>query len=98
MNIKFSSGALKFLKKNQAASILIRLVELEGPAGDIDMVKDVEIKFRPPEDRSEYLLFQQGGFDVFIDRRLKIPGDIKIKKQGFWKFSFLYPDGILVPF
>lgn len=98
MNISFSSGALKFLKQKQADSVLIQLVELEGAAGDIDMVKEVEIKCRKPEDQTKYHYFKQNGLEVFIDRRLKVPGDIKIKKQGFWKFAFLYPDGVLVPF
>jgi hypothetical protein len=98
MNISFSSGALKFLKQKQADSVLIQLVELQGAAGDIDMVREVEIKCRTPEDPSKYRYFEQNGIEVFIDRRLKVPGDIKIKKQGFWKFAFLYPDGVLVPF
>ncbi len=91
---------MKFLKNKTATAVSIEFVELEDSAGDIDMVKEVEVKCQaPPENQKpNYLFFREEGVDIYIDKRLKISGKVKIKKEGFWKLSFLYADGVLVPF
>jgi len=96
MEIKISSGALRYIQSKGAKSIAVVLVDVE--TGDsIGAARDIEVKFETPEDTRNYYLEHSQGIDVYVDRRLRLTGKVVIKKQGFWKISSLYADGLQIP-
>jgi hypothetical protein len=94
--VKFSANAKKFLKKKGIDTIVLRFVEFEA-GGTVGVAKDVAVTFEPPADAGVFRRNLVEGIEVFIDPKLKVDGDVVIKRQGFWGFSSLYADGVRVP-
>ncbi len=94
--IKFSANAIKFLKKKDIDTIAFRFVEFEA-GGTLGLAKDVAVTFEAPPDAEAFRRDLVEGVEVFLDNRLKIDGEVVIKREGFWKFSSLYADGVRVP-
>lgn len=96
MQIRFSPGALKYMHKRGASTVVLDLVDMET-GGSVGVVKDVAVGFQAPKDLKAYRYDRVQGVDVYVHRALRIHGPIRIKKQGFWKLSSLYADGLQVP-
>ena len=94
--IRFSAKAKKFLIKNGIDTIVLRFVEFET-GGTVGVAKDVTVTFEPPADAKAFGRDLVEGIEVFVDPKLKVDGDVVIKRQGFWSFSSLYVDGVRVP-
>ena len=96
VSVNFSKGARKFIEHRGIKSIAISYIEVE--AGSIvGIAKDVMITYGRPVSGEEFLKVMVDDIEVFLDKRLKVSGKVVIKKQGFWRFSGLYADGIMIP-
>jgi hypothetical protein len=96
MEVRISPGARKYLANRGADSVVLRLVEMETGCS-VGIAKDVDVRFEPPARPGGFLRRNAQGIDVYIDRRLGTQETVVIKKQGFWRFSCLYADGLRVP-
>ncbi len=95
MDIRFSSRAFKYLQSSQVSGITFYLVDLET-GGSIGAVRDVGVSLKPPARPENFSYDRAEGFDIYIHRSLKVTEPVVIKKQGFWKFSWLYADGLRI--
>ncbi len=95
MAVRISKAARKFLDARKATKVVLRYLEVEA-ACMVGVAKDVQVLLGEPDDQT-YIHEHHEGIDVFIDPKLKINSIVHIKKQGFWKFSSLYADGLRVP-
>ncbi|MFP4194238.1 MAG: hypothetical protein ACOCQI_01270 [Desulfosalsimonas sp.] len=96
MDIRLAPGALKHLRAKKASQVTVYLVDIET-TGSIGAVREVGVSFDPPKRPENFRYSRVEGFDVYVARELKITGPIIIKKQGFWKLSWLYADGLQIP-
>ncbi len=96
MEVKISPRAMKYLQERGASSLVLGLVDIET-GGSVGAARDVAFGFTPPRDSRHFRWCQVEGIDVYVDRKLKVVGPVVIKKQGFWKLSSLYADGVQVP-
>lgn len=96
MNIKLSPGAVKYLKTKDASEVTIYLVDIET-TGSIGAVREVGVRPGPPKRPENFRYDSIEGFGVYVARELKITGPIIIKKQGFWKLSWLSAEGLHIP-
>jgi len=96
MQATLSNGARKLLHKLGRQSIVVALVETE--TGDsVGFAREVEVECGFPRDKGEYYRLKADGVEIFVDPRLKVERTVAIKKQGFWKLSRLYADGVRIP-
>lgn len=93
MDIRLSTRALKYLRDRNVSVITFYLVDIET-TGSIGAVREVGVSLAPPGRPESFRYDTAGGFDIYIDRRIEVTEPIVIKKQGFWKFSSLYADGL----
>ena len=95
MDIRFSPRACKYLRDKQASGITFYLVDIET-SGSIGAVREVGVSLEPPKRPENFLYLRAESFDIYVSRNLEITEPVVIKKQGFWKFSALYADGLSV--
>ncbi|MCF8111488.1 MAG: hypothetical protein K9J85_08365 [Desulfobacteraceae bacterium] len=93
MDIRLSPRALKYLRDKNVSEITFYLVDIET-TGSIGAVREVGVSLAPPGRPENFRYERAGGFEIYIDSRLEVTEPIVIKKQGFWKFSSLYADGL----
>jgi len=96
MEVGMSNRARKFIRKTEAKNVVIRFVEVEI-ADSLGAAKDIEVTLQAPDRKEGFRHAHVDGVDVYVDKALKVTGPVVIKKQGFWKFSTLYADGLQVP-
>ena len=96
MQARLSSGARKLLHKLGCSQLTVHLVETETGCS-IGFAREVRVDCEYPKDSAPYHPLEADGVTVYVDPRLKVQGRIVIKKQGFWKFSGLYADGVQIP-
>ena len=96
MEVTISPRAMKYLHERGASCLVLGLVDIET-GGSVGAARDVAFGFAPPRDSRHFRWCQVQGIDVYVDRKLRVVGPVAIKKQGFWKFSSLYADGVQVP-
>ena len=94
--IRLSPGAKRFIQERGVEVLAVKFIEIET-GGTVGVVKDISITFQHPADPRLYREFSVDDIPVFIDRKLRLSEDIVIRKQGFWKFSSLYADGLRGP-
>lgn len=95
MDIRLSPRAVKYLREMNAPAVTLYMVDIET-TGSIGAVREVGVSLQPPKDQENFRYCPVEGFDVYVDRELKVTGPVVVKKQGFWKFSSLYADGLQV--
>ncbi|MBS3809796.1 MAG: hypothetical protein KGY38_06560 [Desulfobacterales bacterium] len=93
MDIRLSSRAQKYLRDRNVSAITFYLVDIET-TGSIGAVREVGLSLATPGHPENFRYEQAGEFDIYIDSRLEVTEPVVIKKQGFWKFSSLYADGL----
>ena len=96
MRVRISQGARIFLGKQDIRTVALTFLEIEA-ACTVGVAKEVSVTFDPPKDPEKFQRTMVEGIEVFVDNRLTPFGDVVIKRQGFWKFSSLYADGLRVP-
>src|SRR6056297_1054658 len=96
MEIRFSNRARKLLKNKDCRQLVFYLIELET-ADSIGAARDIGVSYTPPHNTGQYRRANADGIDIYIDRNLRIIGPVVIKKQGFWKLSTIYADGLQIP-
>lgn len=96
MDIKLLPGAVKYIKAKKASEITLYFVDIET-TGSIGAVREVGVSLEPPRRPENYRYKRAEGFDIYVSRDLKITGTIIIKKQGFWKLSWLCAEGLQIP-
>lgn len=95
MEIRLSPRAGKYLRERQATQVTFYLVDIET-TGSIGAVREVGVSLEPPARPENFRWGRAEGFDIYVDRQLKVTEPVVIKKQGFWKLSSLYADGLRV--
>lgn len=96
MAVRLSRGARQFLTQRGLKTIVLSLTDI--PVGCcLGVAKDIGITFEPPRDPRGFWRRSADGVEVYIDRQLKAIDEVVIKRQGFWKLSSLYVDGLSVP-
>lgn len=96
MAIKFTRAAKKYIDEKQIRTVVLTFLELEAGCM-VGVAKDIDVSFDPPEKEEPYLKSNVEGIDIYIDKRLSPAEEVTIRKQGFWRFSSLYADGLRVP-
>jgi len=96
MDIRVTPRARKYLQEKEASEVTLYLVDIES-SGSIDSVKEVGVSLKPPKRPEHFMHDRAEGFDIYVDRKLRIIGPIVIRKQGFWKLASLYADGLQIP-
>lgn len=96
MKIIIHRKALKYLEERQAEDISITLAEIDTNC-PIGTAKEIRVILEKPQNLKSYRWKKVDKYHFFIDRRLREIGPIVLKKQGFWKFSSLYVEGLQVP-
>ncbi|MFW6297785.1 MAG: hypothetical protein ACOC03_04705 [Desulfosalsimonas sp.] len=96
MDIRLSPGAAKYLAAKKASDVTIYLVDIET-TGSIGAVREVGVSLEPPKRPENFRYERVDGFDIYVARELRITGPVIIKKQGFWKLSWLCADGLQIP-
>lgn len=96
MQVSLSPGARKHLRKLKCGAIAVRLVDMET-SDSVGFAREVQVECGFPQRREQYHRLEVDGVEVFVDPRLRVEDTVRIKKQGFWKLSGLYADGVRIP-
>jgi hypothetical protein len=96
MEVRFSKRALKFIQDKEVREVFVCLLELDI-ADSIGATKDVHVCFEVPDEEKQFHSHKVEGIEVHVDTALKVTGPVVIKRQGIWKLSSLYADGLQVP-
>lgn len=84
LNLEMTDSAKKFMNERGIDSVTFDLVE--GTVGCcVGVVKEIEPLYEPPGDATEYFYKMSDGRHIFISRKLKIVGPLKVSTEGFWK-------------
>lgn len=96
MQATLSNGARKLLHKLGSQSLVVALVETE--TGDsVGFAREVQVECGYPRNREHYHRLEVDGVEVFVDPRLRVEDTVAIKRQGLWKLSGFYADGVRIP-
>ena len=96
MAIKITKAAKKYIDERNINTIVLTFLEMEAGCM-VGVAKDIDVSFDPPEKEEAFLKSNVKGIAVYIDKRLSPSKEVTIRKQGFWRFSSLYADGLRVP-
>jgi len=92
---KITDAARKFMDERGIDTITFRLIE-ETMGCCVGVVKEIEPLYEAPADASQYLYFKVEGRHIFISRKIRIIGPLKLTTEGLWK-KRLGLSGVTVP-
>ena len=84
VNVKISRSAKKFIREHGIKDVCFNLIECDVAGCCIGMVKDIEPEYRAPSDAQDYRYFKVEDFYIFISRKIKILGPLKLTTEGLF--------------
>jgi len=84
-NVKITKSAEKFIRENGIKDVCFNIVECDVAGCCIGMVKDIVPEYSAPSDAQGYRYFRVEDFYIFVSRRIKILGPLKLTTEGLFK-------------
>lgn len=94
--IKLSKSACKFIKSKGIEDVTFKLLEFEVSGCCVGIVKEIEQVYTAPKDASQYRYYRADSCHVFVSRKIKIVGPLKLTTEGVWN-KRLFLSGTTVP-
>jgi len=85
VNIKISKSAKKFIQENGIKDVTFNLFESDVAGCCVGIVKDIIPEYNAPRDASKYRYFKVEDFYIFVSRKIKILGPLKLTTEGLFK-------------
>ena len=83
-NLKITHPAKTFMDQRGIDTVTFQLIE--GRVGCcVGVVKEIEPLYEAPLDASGYLYFSAAGRHIFISRKIRLVGPLKVTTEGLWK-------------
>jgi hypothetical protein len=82
--VKITDAAMAFMEKRGIDAVTFRLIENKVGCC-IGIVKEIEPLYEAPQDPSAYLYFRVAGRHLFISRKIRLIGPLKLGTEGLWK-------------
>ena len=96
LKTKMSKSAKRFIKEKKIKDVTFQLIESDVAGCCVGIVKEIEPVYEAPKNASGYRYCQADGFHIFISRKIKIIGPLKLTTEGIWK-KRLFLQGASVP-
>jgi len=84
-NVKISRSAEKFIRENGIKDVTFNLFESDVSGCCVGIVKDIIPKYCAPSDAQGYRYFRVDDFYIFVSRKIKILGPLKLTTEGLLK-------------
>lgn len=85
LNIKISKSAKKFIRQKGIEDVTFNLFEAEVAGCCVGVVKEITPEYKAPVDASGYRYCRVEDFHIFIARKIKILGPMKLTTEGLFK-------------
>jgi len=85
LNIKISKSARKFLLNKGIEDVTFDLFEAEVAGCCVGVVKEIKPEYKAPDDASGYRYCRVEDYHIFIARKIKILGPLKLTTEGLFK-------------
>jgi hypothetical protein len=82
--IEITDSARKFMDAEGIDTVTFRLFE-ERVGCCLGVVKEIEAVHARPQDAADYLCHCAEGRRIFISRRIRIIGPLKLATEGLWR-------------
>ncbi len=82
--IEITDSARKFMDAGGIDTVTFRLFE-ERVGCCLGVVKEIEAVHAGPKDTADYLCHRTEGRRIFISRRIRIIGPLKLATEGLWR-------------
>ena len=85
VNVKISRSAEKFIRENGIKDVTFNLFESDVAGCCVGIVKDIIPEYCAPSDAQGYRYFCVEDFYIFVSRKIKILGPLKLTTEGLFK-------------
>ena len=85
LNIKISKSAKRFILEKGIEDVTFNLFEAEVTGCCVGVVKEITPEYKAPVDASGYRYCRVEDFHIFIARKIKILGSLKLTTEGLFK-------------
>jgi len=85
LNIKISKSAKRFIRQKGIEDVTFNLFEAEVAGCCVGVVKEITPEYKAPVDASGYRYCRVEDFHIFIARKIKILGSLKLTTEGLFK-------------
>jgi hypothetical protein len=85
LNIKISKSAKKFIRQKGIEDVTFDLFEAGVAGCCVGVVKEITPEYKAPVDASGYRYCRVEDFHIFIARKIKILGPMKLTTEGLFK-------------
>jgi hypothetical protein len=85
LNIKISKSAKRFILEKGIEDVTFNLFEAEVAGCCVGVVKEITPEYKAPVDASGYRYCRVEDFHIFIARKIKILGPMKLTTEGLFK-------------
>jgi hypothetical protein len=92
---EITESARKLMEEKGIDTVTFRLIE-DTLGCCVGVLKEIEPLYEAPRDASEYLYLKSEGRHIFVSRRIRIIGPLKLTTEGIWN-KRLCLSGVTVP-
>ncbi len=96
LKIILSKSACQFIKNKNIEDVTFKLMEFRVASCCVGIIKEIEPIYTAPKDASGYRYCQVDGFHIFISRKIRILGPLKLTTEGLWN-KRLFLSGAAAP-